>query len=172
MPGPGGPEGEAQGDSRGGGGAASKPEIGDIGAGGEEHKTDEAHQDAQRLGILAAAIVFTLAARVGGERADRFGHRAPGVISSRIRPDTPAFAGGFLQDRFQARARLCGGSLGPDDPSRSILHHYQGWALFAPRSGLKRRCVSQGHADVCGFADLQRAREAGRSDADDRRALD
>src|SRR5581483_6594292 len=110
-------------------------------------------------------VVFALAAGVCGQRR-RFRH-VTGRGIERL-PRAPAFAGGFLEDWLQARARLSGGS-----PGCETTHNTDppipgpGSALAAVR--LKASVVREGHGDVCGFADLHRAREAGRSDANDRR---
>ena len=90
--------------------------VGHVRAGGQEHQADESHEDAQRMAVPAAAVVFALAAGIDGQRR-RVGHLAAADAGQRL-AGAPALAGRVLQGRLESGARL-----GRRGRRREASHH-------------------------------------------------
>src|SRR4030095_14433712 len=98
-----GAECKPQGNLTASGTAAGEEQVGDVPSGDKQHHSDESNQDAQRLGVRAAAIVFALPARIRCERRD-VRQAGTGPILSPAAGE-PTVSGRDLEDRLHGFSR-------------------------------------------------------------------
>ena len=160
-----GAECQPQGNLAAPGTAARDEQVGDVRRRDEHQHADQAHQDAQRLGVRAPAIVLALPARIRRERRDVW-HPGTGPILSPTAGE-PAFAGRDLEDRLEAGPGLLGGHAGVESP-HDADPPVPGLSAAPGTIRLKPFVLRERKRDVHRFADLHGAREARWRDSNER----